>query len=106
MFVNLTPHDIHICNDTGAVIRTIVRSGIIARCTITSQAAGSHDDIPLVTAQFGEVAGLPDPLPDVFYIVSLLVRQALPERYDLVSPGDMVRDAAGQILGCVNFTRN
>jgi hypothetical protein len=104
--VNLTPHDIHICDADGRIVRTIHRSGNQARCAVSSVEVGQVDGIPLVTTQFGEVSGLPEPQSSMLYLVSLLVRQAVPHRLDVVSPGDMVRDGNGQIVGCKNLTIN
>ena len=104
--INLTPHDIHICNADGVVIRTIVRSGNQARCAVNNVEAGEADGIPLVTTQFGEVSGLPEAQQKMLYLVSLLVRQVFPHRQDIASPGDMVHTADGQIVGCKNLAVN
>lgn len=52
--------------------------------------------------------GEPNPLPPfqegVLYIVSTLYRTQSP-RSDLVSPGRLVRDEFGNILGCVGLQR-
>ena len=37
---------------------------------------------------------------ETFYIVSQLVKSALPNRSDLLVPAEMVRDEKGAILGC------
>lgn len=63
---------------------------------------GEVDGIPLVMTAFGAVSGLPGPQEDTLYIVSLLVKQAV-QRQDVVSPGEIVRDANGNIVGCKNF---
>jgi hypothetical protein len=49
------------------------------------------------------VVGLPEPSPDTLLIVSGMVKSAATGRTDLVSPGDLVRDAAGVVLGCKGF---
>jgi len=36
-------------------------------------------------------------------VVSTLVRQAWPDRRDLVSPGEMVRDQHGAVIACKAF---
>lgn len=101
-FVNLTPHAIHICGADNAIVRTIPASGQQARCAITTTPVGEVDGIQLVMTVFGAVSGLPGPQEDTLYIVSLLVKQAV-QRQDVVSPGEMVRDANGNIVGCKNF---
>ena len=68
--------------------------------------AGEVNGIALSRVTFGEVTGLPDPVEGTLYIVSALVRSALPARTDLASPGDLVRDAAGAVIGCKGLIVN
>jgi len=49
---------------------------------------------------------LPQSEENTFYIVSVLIRQAFPERKDLVSPGKLVRNNSGEVIGCENFIVN
>jgi hypothetical protein len=56
--------------------------------------------VPLLRGTYGDVTGLPEPAPDTIYIVSAMVRMALPDRKDLASPAGLVRDASGNITGC------
>ena len=41
----------------------------------------------------------------VFYIVSQLVKNALPDRTDLLVPAEVVRDGNGNIIGCKSLGR-
>lgn len=91
--VNLTPHAISIGD------RTISPSGTIARVSVSLSPAGDLDGIPLVHGTYGEVTGLPYSQKGVLLIVSALVRCALPNRKDLASPADLVRNDQGQIVG-------
>jgi len=99
-FINLTPHDVN-CNG-----RIFPKSAIVARCSSQSTVVQTVDGIDLCKTEFGEVQDLPAPSDDTFYIVSALVRSACPERKDLVSPGDLLRDAEGKVIGCKNFNGN
>lgn len=99
-FVNLTPHAINLID------RVIEPSGTVARCTEVSIFCGVVDGVKLVTRQYGTVAGVPDEQPFTMYIVSAMVRMALPDRLDIASPGDMVRDINGNITGCKNLVVN
>ena len=101
IIINLTPHAIVVV-DGG----TIPASGIVARCSSKSEPAGEHSGVALTRVSFGAVEGLPDPEPGVLYIVSGLVRSAVPSRSDVASPGDLVRDAAGAVVGCRNLVVN
>jgi hypothetical protein len=97
MFINLTPHAINLpaC--------TIEPAGTVARCAEITELAGEFDGVQIIRRRYGQVEGLPDPQDGVIYIVSLLVRMACPERTDLASPGDLVRDANGAIVGAKNL---
>lgn len=98
--VNCTPHTLHL--PTG----DLEPSGILPRCKEWDHSEGEVNGIPLITRHYGAVYDLPDPQPDTLYIVSLVVRQALPKRTDLASPGTLVRDAQGNITGCTNLVVN
>lgn len=106
---NLTPHTISLVIPSGDVF-TIEPSGAVARCqtvqTPTGELTGGGAGAPLVHVEYGEVTGLPAPAGGTLYIVSALVRSALPERLDLASPGDLVRDGLGNVIGCRNLVVN
>lgn len=102
--INLTPHAVTVLRE-GAEPIEYPPSGAVARCATQRQVVGSLNGIPINRTEFGEVSGLPDPAPGVYYIVSTLVAQALPDRDDLLVPDDTVRDEAGRIIGCRAFAR-
>ena len=101
---NLTPHAIHIITEGGTV--TVAPSGTVARCSSASTPAGEVNGIALSRTTFGAVTGLPEPVEGVILVVSALVRAALPTRTDLASPGELVRDAAGAVIGCKGLIVN
>ena len=70
--------------------------------------ANPNAGVPVVTTRPGPVTGLPafEADEDAGYIVSSLVRLALPDRIDLFSPADLVRDAAGAVIGCRSLEGN
>mgnify|MGYP003348687737 CR=1 FL=1 len=100
-FLNLTPHPIVVVGGP-----TIPPSGTVARCATVSRSAGEHQGVALVRATFGEVVDLPDPEEGVLLVVSALVRAAVPHRGDVASPGDLVRDGSGAVIGCRNLVVN
>lgn len=100
-FVNLTPHAVVVVGGP-----TLPPSGSVARCSSTSVPAGEHGGVALSRVSFGAVEGLPDPEEGVLFVVSALVRAAVPGRSDVASPGDLVRDAAGAVVGCRNLVVN
>lgn len=105
--VNLTPHTINFVFEEENRILKITPSGQVARVSSTQQDAGNIGGIFKVSrTTFGEVVDLPEPNGRDFFIVSALVRTAVANRTDVASPGDLVRDAEGNVIGCKNFIVN
>ena len=99
--INLCPHAINVLDDAGKPVLTVQPSGELARVSQTEEVVAIPDLPCVVTRQtFGTVTGLPDVTPGVFLIVSRLVAAACPERDDLLIPGPLVRDDAGNPIGC------
>lgn len=105
--VNLTPHIINICNEEGAIISSIESSGV-ARVATTSTVIGDINGVPVVKNVFGNVTGLPEPEAGTVFIVSMIVKSAVPHRDDVVvpdtSPSSVVRDSGGNIIGVKRFS--
>ena len=105
--INLTPHVINaLSRDGTSVVGTFPPSGQVARLAMNRHQQGLVQGIPLYVNTVGEVEGLPSQQEGVYLLVSALVRTAFPERKDLLSPGELVRDASGQPIGCKGFDRN
>lgn len=103
--VNLTPHALHV-HDLNGNVTTFPPSGTVARCAATTTQVGEANGFPLFSTTFGEVVGLPDEQEGVMLVVSALVRQAVPHRKDVASPGELVRDEAGNPVGCKGLNVN
>jgi hypothetical protein len=98
--INLTPHDINVIVDGDVTV--IPRDGTVARVNQISTVVDKINGIPVSVVRFGDVVGLPDPVPGVIWIVSALVKQAV-NRSDVVSPGELVRNSDGNVIGCKGF---
>jgi hypothetical protein len=105
-FVNLTPHTISICNASGEVVMALPASGSVARVASSSVSRESGLGFDFNSVSYGEVSGLPDATDGIMLVVSAMVRSALPERKDLASPGELVRNAEGQPVGCKGLNLN
>ena len=105
-FVNLTPHTISICNAAGEVVLALPASGSVARVASSSVSRESGFGFDFNSVSYGEVSGLPDAADGVVLVVSAMVRSALPDRKDLASPGELVRNAEGQPVGCKGLNLN
>lgn len=101
--VNATPHAINVVNEKMEVVASFEPT-ISVRVASTTLTIGIINGIPLDTTAFGEVEGLPQYQEGVYYIVSRLVKTALPERPDLLCPGQQVRNEAGQVIGCKSLS--
>ena len=103
-FVNLTPHALNIIQEDGSVY-TLPASGQVARVDAKRTVAYVMDGIEIFETVFGEVTGLPEPDYNNIYIVSAMVAQRCKHRADLYSPGELVRNDAGQVVGCRGLTK-
>lgn len=106
-FINLTPHAITIFDNDNKT--TINPSGIIARVSVKNTLVKTIYNVPrinLYKETTGEVINLPETKEDTGYIVSLAIRKAVPNRNDLFSPTELVRDNNGNVLGCNGLTGN
>jgi hypothetical protein len=99
MLINLTAHTINEVT-TGV---SIPPSGRVARVKASTRKVSDFLGYPIFESTFGEVEGLPEPEEGVMYIVSALCMNACPERDDLLSPGNLLRDENGKPAGCVGF---
>ena len=99
---NYTPHPVNIIGSNGTT--TIPSTGLI-RLQATTVADEPINGIPTSYTAFGEPEGLPPYEEGTYYIVSQIVKSALPERADLLVPAEVVRDEAGNIIGCRSLGR-
>lgn len=95
---NCTPHTLNIHTPTGVVI--LDPSGIVPRVTTVTEAASDLEGIPVATSRLGSITGLPEPEPGVYLVVSQIVAQAARRRFDLLFPGELIRDDRGRPVGC------
>lgn len=96
--VNLTPHAINIQTFDGSI--SIEPSGPVARVSQQLENIGSIDGIRIFRSVLGEVEGLPPPKQDTIYIVSQMVSANVHGRTDIYSPGELIRDDSGRVIGC------
>jgi hypothetical protein len=101
MIINLTPHQVNIHGtvDGVASVAQVPPSGDVARVAATFAAGPIVDHVQTFRRTFGAVTGLPPARDGVTLVVSALVAAACP-RADVFSPGELIRDAAGQPIGC------
>jgi hypothetical protein len=112
MIRNLTPHPIRVLREQDDSVLLEIPSEGVARVAVDAEPAGHAVQgkvrkvlVPLHEVRYGAPEGLPEPAPGVLLVVSAVVRAACPDRRDLVSPHDLVRDEAGRVIGCRGLAR-
>jgi hypothetical protein len=98
--INYMAHEVDACGMKYAP------SGHVARVATTLLKVDEIDGVPVMVCDSGAVQNCPPKKDGHIYIVSQYVRQALPERKDLVSPTKLLRDNNGRVVGCGAFERN
>lgn len=110
MLKNLTPHEVKIFKLNGTVpdLDVVIEVGEeVARVSCEYVKVDKRvDGIDMYRTVFGQVTGLPDYEEGTYLLVSAMVREALPLRKDLVSPGQLLRDNDGNVIGCLGFVGN
>jgi hypothetical protein len=103
-YINTTPHSI-----TEVTTNTIFPSDKNNQLRISESLTfvkNCVNGIPLFTRIFGKLENEPPVIENTNYIVSLVVQQKNLHRKDFVSPGELVRDDKGVIIGCKGFIIN
>lgn len=110
MLKNLTSHEVCIYKLNGTVpdLDLVIEAGEeVARVSCEYMKVDKKvEGVDLYRTVFGEVTGLPDHEEGVYLLVSTMVREALPLRSDLVSPGQLLRDDDGNVIGCLGLVEN
>ena len=100
--VNMTPHELNIVTSSGATV-ILAPAGVVPRLAVTRESLPGLQtelgEIGVVRPTLGEIENLPAPEEGVVLIVSALVAGAAARR-DVMSPGELVRDPAGIVIGC------
>lgn len=120
--INMTPHTINLylitdCEETvkGTYKTLTLKEGVkplmvypsqgVARAASSKELVYTINNIPVYTTVYGEPEGLPEPVPNTYFIVSAITAQAAKGRHDLIIVDGAVRDGEGKIVGCTAFGR-
>lgn len=111
IYRNLTPHALSVRALNGSTIvlppdpRGAARV-VYDRLPPEQTTIAGHEVAITVAGSPREIIGLPEPEEDVVLIVAKAVADAAPAgRGDLMSPGRLLRDAEGRVIGCDGLTR-
>lgn len=102
MFVNLCPHKVDVVRADGTVM-TLPPSGQLARVRTSRRVVAVVEGVEIHATEFGDIEGLPAADGRIFIVSGLVAGRA--GREDVVSPGELVRGADGQPVGCKGLSR-
>ena len=104
--LNKTPHPVHIVDVDNKIIKTYPKDEKQIRLAVKVIPSDPlFDGTPTTITEFGKPEGLPPFNEKIFYIVSQMVKDALPDRKDLLVPAEVIRDKQGNIIGCKSLGR-
>lgn len=98
--INKTPHPVYILDKHKKVIRVFPKSSGMIRVEESTKFVRTINDVPITCTTWGDTNDVPAPVEGTYYIVSQLVKNALPHRTDLLVPKQVIRDKQGNIIGC------
>lgn len=99
--INKVPHAIYILDSQNSILKVFPQSTGMIRIDEQSVDIGEILDVPICSTVWSKDSpSVPSFQPGTYYIVSQLVKNAMPERPDFLVPKDIVRDSDGNIIGC------
>lgn len=101
--VNLTPHALNIYDENRNLVLVVEPSGTVARVNVTRKLHRHLEGIPLYSTWYGDLLGLPEAEDNTICVVSAMVRAAVPHRHEVFAPGELLRNEAGQVIGCIGL---
>ena len=101
--INLCQLPVVLRKNDGEMV-TFAPSGAVAKVSATYVEDCLIGGISIGHTQYGSVVDLPEEKEGTLYIVSSVVRCALPDRKDLVSPTNTVRDSGGIVVCATALT--
>jgi hypothetical protein len=101
--INKTPHAVYLLNEDGTVLRVFPKSNGMIRVKENIKDLDDIDGIPISSTRWGKTKDVPDYVEGIFYIVSQLVKNAMPKRKDFLTPKGAVRDEKGTVIGCTRL---
>lgn len=101
--INKTPHAVYIMDEKKSVLKMFPKSKGMIRVKEITKVVGNIENIPITTTNWLEANDVPPFQDGIYYIVSQLVKNALPERTDLLVPKGAIRDDEGNVIGCTHL---
>jgi len=103
IIINKTPHQVYLLREDKSILRVFPKSNGMIRVKEIVVDIEDIDGIPISSTTWGKTSDIPKYIEGTYYIVSQLVKNALPKRKDLLVPKGAVRDDKGNIIGCTRL---
>jgi len=97
-FINCTPHPLTIIRKDGSKLE-LAKGTQIPRLGMKESKVDEVEGIEIFYTEFFATTDLPTPIDDVYFIVSRMIADANPDRWDLLAPATLIRDSQGNIIG-------
>lgn len=104
--INKTLHDVHMMDSEGNIIKTLPKAEKPIRLEPKTEIVGDLNGFPITRTVFGAVKNMPSTVVGTFLIVSRMILKAFPNRTDLLTPNETVRDEKGRVIGCKSFSKD
>ena len=99
--INKTPHQVYILNkEDHSVLKVFPKSNGMIRVKENITNLKSINGIPITSTSWSKTIDVPEYQQGVYYIVSQLVKNAMPHRKDFLVPKGAIRDDKGTVIGC------
>jgi len=102
LYKNMTPHELVIYNTKKEKVLTVPPSGEVARVGTKRKLYNVVNGIEFWDMFYTDKPEF-ETKEDTIYIVSGAVKALYPNRLDVVSPGELLRDEKGKPYGCVGL---
>jgi len=98
--INTRAHEIVVLDQKGNIIKIFPKSPAPARCNEATTDVANVEGVPIVKKVYSSPYNLPPHKAGTLLIVSRVVKDALPDRPDLVVPAELVRDSNKKVVAC------
>jgi len=107
--INLTPHTVKVLDTDGNLVE-IPPSQLVARCSKNKEVVGqvifNDRKIDIVKYSYNNIINVPEPQKGTLYLVSAIVKNALPDRADVVAVDRPERGNNREVLFAYGFRVN
>ena len=101
--INATPHPVYMLDANKRVVRMFPKSNGMIRVNEDVHKMRSIDGVSITHTKWSKTKDVPPYVKGTYYIVSQLVKSALPNRLDFLVPKGVLRDEAKNVIGCTSL---